>query len=301
MLNVLEICKNVSNFFRNRKTFVHTKIRNSAADFFKRQQRLFRFHTNSIHATAVLMVLSFMNPSLLFSQSQTDFSDPYDFNLRNYKDSPAREVYQEYTIPPVFKKPPLISPKNVQIPFENPFPTTGGGLRRTTNPNTERKQETLINPLTGNINVEAILQRQAQQTDKKKKQNQIHDEEEKYTETTSRRFSIIFFMTLPITLGLGYAIAANARVQGAHKFQKTFGGSIFIFTFGTSLAFANAWHDMKEYESMKKENQPESPPVEPTSADSLGFGNSLPISGAGASVVPGREYKLEISLFNVSF
>ncbi|EMG20667.1 hypothetical protein LEP1GSC124_1404 [Leptospira interrogans serovar Pyrogenes str. 200701872] len=35
-------------------------------------------------------------------------------------------------------------------------------------------------------------------------------------------------MTLPITLGIGYAIAANARVPGYHKFQKTFGGSIFI-------------------------------------------------------------------------
>lgn len=58
---------------------------------------------------------------------------------------------------------------------------------------------------------------------------------------------------------------------------------------------------MKEYESMKKENQPESPPVEPTSADSLGFGNFLPISNAGASGIPGREYKLEISFFNVSF
>lgn len=35
-------------------------------------------------------------------------------------------------------------------------------------------------------------------------------------------------MTLPITLGFGYAIASNAKVQGVHKFQKTFGGSVFI-------------------------------------------------------------------------
>ncbi|WP_078128345.1 hypothetical protein [Leptospira alexanderi] len=297
MLNLWEICKNLSDYVRNHVLLAHKKIRNFASDFCKRSV-LFRFYTN-IKLTTAFLILSFLNPDLLFSQSQTDFSDPYDFNLRNYKDSPTREVYQEYTIPPAFKKPALISPKNVQIPFETPFPSTGG-LRRTANPNTERRQENLINPLTGNINVEAILQRQAQQADKKKKQNQIH-EEEKYTETTLRRFSIIFFMTLPITLGFGYAIASNAKVQGVHKFQKTFGGSVFIFTFGTSLAFANAWHDMKEYESMKKENQPESPPVEPTSADSLGFGNFLPISNAGASGVPGREYKLEISFFNVSF
>ncbi|AXR59594.1 hypothetical protein [Leptospira mayottensis] len=297
MLNLWEICKNLSNYVRNHVLLSYKKIWNFVSDFCK-QLVLFLFYTN-IKLTTVFLILSFFNPGLLFSQSQTDFSDPYDFNLRNYKDSPTREVYQEYTIPPAFKKPALISPKNVQIPFETPFPSTGG-LRRTVNPNTERKQENLINPLTGNINVEAILQRQAQQADKKKKQNQIH-EEEKYTETTLRRFSIIFFMTLPITLGFGYAIASNAKVQGVHKFQKTFGGSVFIFTFGTSLAFANAWHDMKEYESMKKENQPESPPVEPTSTDSLGFGNSLPISNAGASGIPGREYKLEISFFNVSF
>ncbi|WP_061223904.1 hypothetical protein [Leptospira weilii] len=297
MLNLWEIRKNLSNYVRNHLLHIHKEIRNFASDFCKRSV-LFRFDA-SIKLTTAFLILSFFNPDLLFSQSQTDFSDPYDFNLRNYKDSPTREVYQEYTIPPAFKKPALISPKNVQIPFETPFPSTGG-LRRTANPNTERKQENLINPLTGNINVEAILQRQAQQADKKKKQNQIH-EEEKYTETTLRRFSIIFFMTLPITLGFGYAIASNAKVQGVHKFQKTFGGSVFIFTFGTSLAFANAWHDMKEYESMKKENQPESPPVEPTSADSLGFGNFLPISNAGTSGIPGREYKLEISFFNVSF
>ncbi|MBE8364484.1 hypothetical protein [Leptospira borgpetersenii] len=297
MLNLWEIRENPSSCVRNHVLLAHKKIRNFASDFCKRSV-LFRFYANS-KLTTVFLILSFLNSDLLFSQSQTDFSDPYDFNLRNYKDSPGREVYQEYTIPPAFKKPALISPKNVQIPFETPFPSTGG-LRRTVNPNTERKQENLINPLTGNINVEAILQRQAQQTDKKKKQNQIH-EEEKYTETTLRRFSIIFFMTLPITLGFGYAIASNAKVQGVHKFQKTFGGSVFIFTFGTSLAFANAWHDMKEYESMKKENQPESPPVEPTSADSLGFGNFLPISNAGASGIPGREYKLEISFFNVNF
>ncbi|EMM74141.1 hypothetical protein LEP1GSC038_0115 [Leptospira weilii str. 2006001855] len=297
MLNLWEIRKNLSNYVRNHVLHAHKEIRNFASDFCKRSV-LFRFDAG-IKLTTAFLILSFFNPDLLFSQSQTDFSDPYDFNLRNYKDSPTREVYQEYTVPPAFKKPALISPKNVQIPFETPFPSTGG-LRRTANPNTERKQENLINPLTGNINVEAILQRQAQQADKKKKQNQIH-EEEKYTETTLRRFSIIFFMTLPITLGFGYAIASNAKVQGVHKFQKTFGGSVFIFTFGTSLAFANAWHDMKEYESMKKENQPESPPVEPTSADSLGFGNFLPISNAGASGIPGREYKLEISFFNVSF
>ncbi|AKH78542.1 hypothetical protein ACO2J1_16570 [Leptospira interrogans] len=305
MLNLQEICKNRLNFVRNCETLVYKngksckKIQSSFANLFN-ETDWFRFHKIT-QLTTILLIFSFLNTNSLFSQSQTDFADPYDFNLRNYKDSQAREVFQEYTVPPTFKKPALISPKNVQIPFESPFPATGG-LRRTTTPNTERRQDNLVNPLTGNINVETILQRQAQQqADKKRKQNQVF-EEEKYTETTFRRFTIIFFMTLPITLGIGYAIAANARVPGYHKFQKTFGGSIFIFTFGTSLAFANAWHDMKEYESMKKENQPESPPVEPTSADSLGFGNSLPISGsASASPVPGREYKLEISLFNVSF
>ncbi|WP_061246451.1 hypothetical protein [Leptospira interrogans] len=305
MLNLQEICKNRLNFVRNCETLVYKngksckKIQSSFANLFNKTD-WFRFHKIT-QLTTILLIFSFLNTNSLFSQSQTDFADPYDFNLRNYKDSQAREVFQEYTVPPTFKKPALISPKNVQIPFESPFPATGG-LRRTTTPNTERRQDNLVNPLTGNINVETILQRQAQQqADKKRKQNQVF-EEEKYTETTFRRFTIIFFMTLPITLGIGYAIAANARVPGYHKFQKTFGGSIFIFTFGTSLAFANAWHDMKEYESMKKENQPESPPVEPTSADSLGFGNSLPISGsASASPVPGREYKLEISLFNVSF
>ncbi|MGQ2841170.1 hypothetical protein, partial [Leptospira interrogans] len=305
MLNLQEICKNRLNFVRNCETLVYKngksckKIQSSFANLFN-ETDWFRFHKIT-QLTTILLIFSFLNPNSLFSQSQTDFADPYDFNLRNYKDSQAREVFQEYTVPPTFKKPALISPKNVQIPFESPFPATGG-LRRTTTPNTERRQDNLVNPLTGNINVETILQRQAQQqADKKRKQNQVF-EEEKYTETTFRRFTIIFFMTLPITLGIGYAIAANARVPGYHKFQKTFGGSIFIFTFGTSLAFANAWHDMKEYESMKKENQPESPPVEPTSADSLGFGNSLTISGsASASPVPGREYKLEISLFNVSF
>ncbi|MBM9500093.1 hypothetical protein JWG44_07500 [Leptospira sp. 201903071] len=254
--------------------------------------------------TAILLILSVANLTGLYSQSQSDFADPYDFNLRNYKDTPNREGYQEYTIPPAIKKPVLVSPKNAQVPFELPFSTTTGtgGLRRTTNPNVERGQENLVNPLTGQINVEAILQRQAQQSERKKRQNQIM-EEEKYTETTMRRFSIIFFMTLPITLGLGYAIASSPKFGGVSKFQKTFGGSVFIFTFGTSLAFANAWKDMKDLEATKKENEPASPPVEPTSPDSLGFGNSvpIPIAGASASVFPGREYKIDIRLFNITF
>ncbi|XDD50629.1 hypothetical protein AB3N59_02145 [Leptospira sp. WS92.C1] len=248
--------------------------------------------------TAIALILSVCNLKGLYSQNQNDFADPYDFNLRNYKDSGSKDSYQEYTIPPTFKKPVLVSPKNAQVPFENPFPPTGG-LRKTANPNTERGQENLINPLTGEINVEAILQRQAQQADRKKRQNQIA-EEEKYSETTFRRFTIIFFMTLPITLGIGYAIASAAKIPGVQKFQKTFGGSVFVFTFGASLAFANAWKDMKEYESMKNENQPASPPVEPTSADSLGFGNSAPISVA-ETTIPGREYKIDISIFSLSF
>ncbi|TGK32633.1 hypothetical protein EHQ12_11855 [Leptospira gomenensis] len=249
--------------------------------------------------TALVLVLAFLSASGTNAQSQSDFADPYDFNLRNYKDSGGREGYQEYTIPPNLKKPYLVSPKNAQVPFESPFPTTGG-LRRTASPNNERTQEALVNPLTGEINVEAILQRQAQQAERKKRQNQIV-EEEKYTETTFRRFTIIFFMTLPITLGIGYAIASAAKIPGIGKFQKTFGGSIFVFTFGTGLAFANAWHDMKEYESMKRENQPASPPVEPTSSDSLGFGNSFPMSAAGVSLFPGKEYKIDISVFQISF
>lgn len=175
MLNLQEIRKNRLNFVRNCETLVYKngksckKIQSSFANLFN-ETDWFRFHKIT-QLTTILLIFSFLNPNSLFSQSQTDFADPYDFNLRNYKDSQAREVFQEYTVPPTFKKPALISPKNVQIPFESPFPATGG-LRRTTTPNTERRQDNLVNPLTGNINVETILQRQAQQQ-ADKKENRI--------------------------------------------------------------------------------------------------------------------------------
>lgn len=198
MLNLQEICKNRLNFVRNCETLVYKngksckKIQSSFANLFN-ETDWFRFHKIT-QLTTILLIFSFLNTNSLFSQSQTDFADPYDFNLRNYKDSQAREVFQEYTVPPTFKKPALISPKNVQIPFESPFPATGG-LRRTTTPNTERRQDNLVNPLTGNINVETILQRQAQQQ-ADKKENRIKFSKKKiYRNHVSSFYHHLFYDT----------------------------------------------------------------------------------------------------------
>ncbi|EQA45571.1 hypothetical protein LEP1GSC050_2973 [Leptospira broomii serovar Hurstbridge str. 5399] len=222
--------------------------------------------TISIRLLSSCIIVLFSSYSI-FGQVQSDFSDPYDYNLRNYQDEKSPDGFQEYAIPPKFDKPILVNPKNAQVPFQNALPTSTGaqGTRRTTNPTQTRQDDGLFNPITGEVNIEALERQQTQERDRKKKLTDFGKEREPYTETRLRRFSIIFFMTLPLAGGLSYGALSFFKPG----YEKTLPGGWIVFGVGASLAFANAWSDLNEYDRMKLENQPESPTPNPTVPDRL--------------------------------
>ncbi|PJZ71593.1 hypothetical protein CH373_02215 [Leptospira perolatii] len=234
-----------------------------------------------------------------FAQVQSDFSDPYDYNLRNYKEDGAEGGFKDYSLPPKFEKPSLVTPKNAQIPFSNPLPLPGSaqGVRRTVNPVQNRGDEELFNPITGEVNTNLIQSRAAKAQERKRKMDEFGKEEEPYTETRFRRFSIIFFLTLPIAAALSYGTVSLA----GHGYQKTFEGGLWIFGAAFSLSFANAWVDLRDYDKMKLENQPEAPVPDPTSPDKL---------SRVIHQIPGYRYdsfsqvsesKLELQILRASF
>ncbi|WP_246050647.1 hypothetical protein [Leptospira langatensis] len=230
---------------------------------------------------------------------QSDFSDPYDYNLRNFRDDRSPDGFREYTIPPKMDKPPLVNPRNVQVPFQSGLPTGAGsqGTRRTINPNQNRQDDGLFNPVTGEVNVEALQRQQEESKNRKKKLEDFGKDHEPYTETRLRRFSIIFFMTLPLAAGLSYASVSAANPG----YQKSFDGGWLVAGIATTLALANAWLDLRDYDRMKRENQPESPTPNPTVPDKLSEAihpKAMPGYGIYSRSL---EYRMDLEIFSVSF
>ncbi|EPG65160.1 hypothetical protein [Leptospira wolffii] len=249
------------------------------------------------HSSAAIL-LFFLSFGLL-AQTQSDFSDPYDYNLRNYKDEKSPDGFREYSIPPKFEKPPLVNPKNVQIPFQNGLPSATGsqGTRRTTNPVVNRNDDGLFNPITGEVNTEALERQQEQARERKRKLEEFGKDQEPYTESRLRRFSIIFFMTLPLAAGFSYGTLSAANPG----YQKTFEGGWIVFGAAATLAFTNAWLDLRDYDKMKLENQPQSPTPNPTVPDKLSeIIHPSAIPGLGV-YSRNLEYRMELELFRSSF
>ncbi len=218
------------------------------------------------------MIFLFLRFSI-YSQVRDDFYDPYDFNLRNYeggeKVGKDYDYYKEYTLPPKTKKPSLITPKNPNPPVDPlAILPTPGGIRTTTQvqqfqsqgSQTGQKQTPIINPMTGEINYEAIRKNQEEsklKKDRLKKQRDAFEKREPYTETKSRRFEIIFFMTLPFALALTYIIAS------VRKFQKTANGTLFVGLGSIGLSLLNAFNDRSKFEEYEKNKSPEEKNFQP--------------------------------------
>ncbi|GBF39391.1 hypothetical protein [Leptospira johnsonii] len=253
------------------------------------------FRFNKLVALSIILAFAF--PA--FSQNQSDFSDPYDYNLRNYKDEKSPDGFREYSLPPKMDKPVLVNPRNVQVPFQTGLPTSTGsqGTRRTTNPVQGRSDDGLFNPVTGEVNTEALQRQQEQARDRKRKLEEFGSDHQPYTESRLRRFSIIFFMTFPIAAGVAYG-ALSAADPG---YQKTFEGGWIVFGVASTLALANAWLDLRDYDRMKLENQPQSPTPNPTVPDKLS-------ETIHPKTIPGYglysrnfEYRMEFEFFGTRF
>ena len=183
------------------------------------------------------------------SQTNIEFYDSYDYDLKKQKETPFfSEEYQEYSVPPPFStKPPLVSPKSPGIP-NNPIPgfINPGGFSTQSR---SVEQNLILDPYS--VDYDTIMKKNKQDELRKK---QFRDKmqkyvEEEYVESKSRRYSVIFLLTFPYAAALAYGIAY------AGGFQKTPEGSAFIGISAITLSALNASKDRRMVENYRQQKQ----------------------------------------------
>ncbi|TGK99051.1 hypothetical protein [Leptospira levettii] len=201
----------------------------------------------------------------VYGQTKEGFYDTNNYDLRNIPNSdPESNVLKDVTLPPKFETPVLATPKNVKTQYSGieSIPgagaltnsrTTGNSSQNASNPySLTNAQNSPINPLTGEINEQALqnqLQKSRTKQELKKKQKEEFDEDAVYEETKFRRGYIIFFLTLPFALGV------SAAVAGAFAVEKTLAGSIIMIGGSTGLSGANVYVDQKRLEEHREKKK----------------------------------------------
>ncbi|TGL24223.1 hypothetical protein EHQ46_03645 [Leptospira yanagawae] len=219
---------------------------------------------SQIFQSVIIFTLA-MGP--LLGQTKEGFYDTNNYDLRNIPSSdPESNVLQDVTLPPKFETPVLATPKNVKTQYSGIDSIPGAGSLMNSRPSSTTSgqnqnnpyslsnvQNSVINPLTGEVNEQALqnqLQKSRTKQDFKKKQKEEFDEEAVYEETKFRRGYIIFFLTLP------FALIGSTAVASAFLVEKTMVGSIIIIGGSTGLSGANVYVDQKrleEYREKKKQ------------------------------------------------
>lgn len=179
----------------------------------------------------------------LYSQSRSDYYDPYDYDLRNYKrESDDDSYFKEYTLPPKNTKPSLVSPKNVRRPVDprNLFPGLGnvGPGTQLNKLNQNAASESIINPITGELNSNVLntnRRRESARDWKKKKLEELPP----YKETPSRRKEIIFLLTLPFGAAIFAGITYLAGLPSNSDYLRTTPGGVFILMGGAAFSYWN--------------------------------------------------------------
>jgi len=190
---------------------------------------------------ALLLLLSYLS----LSAQMYDFRDPYDYNLNQYSEEQgfAEDTEEEYTNPPEFKKPPLSQPHKPLKPEADNLYLNYSDIGSRTTIYRKKENETPFNPYTGEINYELVKQQALEKSKKSKKKKDFSPyHREKYHESASRRFSIIFLLTFPFSLLLSYGIAT------AGGFEATPSGAAFTAVGSIGLASWNAWYDKRYIE-----------------------------------------------------
>ncbi|MCT8334021.1 hypothetical protein NUH30_10075 [Leptospira sp. 85282-16] len=201
----------------------------------------------------------------LFGQTKEGFYDTNNYDLRNLpKSDPESNILPDVTIPPKFETPALATPKNVRTQYTgiDSIPGAGALLNSRTTSNSSQNsanpynltgsQSLPINPLTGEINEQALqnqLQKSRVKQELKKKLKEEFDEDAVYEETKFRRAYIIFFLTLPFALG------ASAAVASAFAIEKTIAGSIVMIGGSTGLSSANVYADRQRLEEHREKKK----------------------------------------------
>lgn len=193
------------------------------------------------------------------AQSQAGFYDEYDMDLRNLPPGPGEDRFPLYPVPPKKKNNFAVTPRSVRRYYDPlaGFPGAGtGDVSQLGNQGSGRVQAALqpsttnfINPITGEINYDAVqasLQQENRERERKEKDMQRFQREETYKESKLRRFQIVFFLTTP------FALAASAGVAGIMGIERTITGSILMITGTVGLSGANAYQDLQKMDEHKK-------------------------------------------------
>ncbi|TGM47177.1 hypothetical protein EHQ92_04400 [Leptospira biflexa] len=201
----------------------------------------------------------------LYGQTKEGFYDTNNYDLRNIPNSdPESNVLKDVTLPPKFETPILATPKNAKTQYSgiDSIPGAGALLNSRTQSNSSQNasnpysltnaQNSPINPLTGEINEQALqnqLQKSRTKQELKKKQKEEFDEDAIYEETKFRRGYIIFFLTFP------FAFGASVAVASAFLVEKTIVGSIIIIGGSTGLSGANVYVDQQRLEEHREKKK----------------------------------------------
>ncbi|MCZ8341465.1 MAG: hypothetical protein O9301_00385 [Leptospira sp.] len=216
----------------------------------------------------ILVIVSLFTSHLAVAQTKEGFYDNNNYDLRNLPSSdPESNVMPDVTQPPQFEKPPLATPKNARTQYSGfesipgagallnsgRLPTSGNNTNPQGNP-LLNPQNSLINPLTGEINEQAVqrsLQKSRLKQENNKKKKEEFDEEAVYEESKFRRGYIIFFLTLPFAVGA--SSVAVALLPAA--MQKAALGSAVLLVGSIGLSGTNVYLDQKRLEEHREKKK----------------------------------------------
>jgi len=196
------------------------------------------------------------------SQTKEGFYDTNNYDLKNIPGyDPEGNILRDVDQPPTFSRPELAKPNDVRTKYDPTasIPGAGANLPTTTQAQPSNNQylsagnnaltKSPINPLTGEVNPNALQNQGSRSRAKKaaeKKLREEFDEDAVYEEDKFRRGYIIFFLTLPFALGASAAIASVLTAT------KTLTGSLIMITGTAGLGGTNVYLDQERLEENRK-------------------------------------------------
>lgn len=215
----------------------------------------------------------FSSASSLFAQSGAGFFDPYNYDLRNARgmspETDDRDLPRTYDLTTPQQKPNLVNPKSVPRAVDVPATSFGGGANPLANPTalmnqlqqnsaSGRSRRILVNPLTGEVDPQALATNQAEERERKLRREKArleYKEAGPYQEDSARRFEIIFFLTLPPAVAVAAIAASGVKLPNGARFFRTTYGLIGTLAAASGLAFWNAKNDQKNWEEFQQKKK----------------------------------------------
>ncbi len=198
----------------------------------------------------------------LVSQTKDGFYDTNNYDLRRMPGyDPEGNSLPDVSLPAFGQKPTLATPKSVRTQYDPLTSIPGVGsfnpaaplaAAQQINPQTALQgRNSIINPLTGEVNPAAFQEQQQRSRNKKEAQQKLREEfdaDEVYQETAFRRGSIIFFLTFPFALGLSAGVASLLPTV----LEKGILGSSIMFGGSLGLSGTNVYLDKERLEEHRE-------------------------------------------------